>query len=45
MITHDPLWSDWFATRDALTYALDVVLIVGICAGGWWMQRRQRPAA
>ena len=44
MITHDPLWSDWFAARAGLTYALDIVLIIGICAGGWWMQRRQRPA-
>lgn len=45
MISHDPLWSDWFAARGGLTYALDAVLIIGVCTGGWWMQRRQRPVA
>lgn len=45
MITHDPLWSDWFATRAGLAYALDIVSIIGICAGGRWMQHRRRPVA
>lgn len=43
MITHDLLVRDWFAERNWLRYALDVLLIVGVVGGGWWAQRRRRP--
>lgn len=44
MIAHDHLLSGWFDARPALGYALDALLIVGICGGSWLLQRRRRRA-
>ncbi len=41
MVGHDHLLQPWFAANPWAQYALDVVLIIGICGGGWWAQRRQ----
>ncbi|HWX67965.1 MAG TPA: TerC family protein [Rhodanobacter sp.] len=42
MISHDHWLSDWFDTHRWVKYALDVLLVIGICGGGWLMQRRRR---
>ena len=42
MIAHDNLIAHWFDARDWAKYALDVLFVLGICGGGWWMQRRTR---
>ncbi|WP_049623270.1 TerC family protein [Frateuria defendens] len=44
MIAHDRLVHDWFDLRPWTRYALDALLVAGICVGGWLMQRRQRAA-
>ncbi len=41
MIAHDHWLSPWFEANDWARYALDAVLVVGICLGGWLMQRRR----
>ncbi len=41
MITHDGLLSPWFERNDWATYALDALFVVGICLGGWLVQRRR----
>lgn len=41
MITHDPWLGSWLDISDWLKYSVDAVLVVGICGGGWLMQRRQ----
>ncbi len=44
MIAHDHLLAAWFDQRKALKYLLDIVLVAGICGGGWLVQRRRRQA-
>jgi YjbE family integral membrane protein len=41
MIAHDHLLRGWFDGRPGYGYALDAVLIVAICGGGWLAQRRR----
>jgi YjbE family integral membrane protein len=43
MIGHDHWLAGWFAAHDWAQYALDVLLVGAVCAGGWLAQRR-RPA-
>ncbi|MGH8114286.1 MAG: YjbE family putative metal transport protein [Rhodanobacteraceae bacterium] len=41
MITHDNLIERWFdvPTHDPLRYLVDVVMVVGVVGGGWWLRR------
>jgi YjbE family integral membrane protein len=41
MIGHDHLVRDWFDAHAWIRYALDAVLVLGICGGGWWAANRQ----
>ncbi|HKR75969.1 MAG TPA: TerC family protein [Rhodanobacter sp.] len=41
MIAHDHLLHAWFVSRAWMGYLLDVVLVAGICGGGWWMRRHR----
>ena len=41
MMTHDGLLSPWFERNDWAAYGLDALCIVGICLGGWLVQRRR----
>jgi YjbE family integral membrane protein len=45
MITHDHWLSPWFEANDWATYALDALLVVGVCLGGWlskqWQARKR----
>ena len=45
MLASDRLVSPWFAARDWATYGLQIMLIVGLCGGGWLMQRYRRQAS
>ena len=46
MLTHDKFTEAWFETHDALRYAVDTVLVVGVGAvGGWLRGRKRRKAA
>lgn len=40
MIAHDHLLARWFEPHPWATYALDALLVVGICGGGWLARRR-----
>ena len=40
MIAHDHLLHAWFEGRPWAGYVLDAVLVLGVCGGGWLMQRR-----
>lgn len=40
MIAHDHLLQRWFESRPLYGYALDAVLVLSICGGGWLAQRR-----
>lgn len=42
MIAHDHWLSGWFEAHAWAKYALDVLLVAGVCGGGWLMQRRRR---
>jgi YjbE family integral membrane protein len=42
MIAHDPWLSPWFDAHAWSRYALDALLVAGICLSGWLMQRRRR---
>ena len=42
MITHDHWLSAWFDAHRWVKYAMDVLLVIGICGGGWLMQRRRQ---
>ncbi|MGH8184001.1 MAG: TerC family protein [Rhodanobacteraceae bacterium] len=42
MITRDDLLDGWFDAHDALRYAVDAALIIGITGFGWWLRRRKR---
>lgn len=44
MIAHDHLCSNWFAAHAWVKYLLDAMLVIGVCGGGWLLQRRRRPA-
>ncbi|WP_448098578.1 TerC family protein [Luteibacter yeojuensis] len=45
MIAHDHLVAPWFDARPWAPWLLDVILVVGICGGGWlWARRAQRRA-
>jgi YjbE family integral membrane protein len=44
MIAHDHWLSPWFDANPWAGYVLDAVLVVGICLGGWLVQRRRRRA-
>lgn len=41
MIAHDHWVSPWFDAHGWAMYLLDAVLVIGVCCGGWWMQRRR----
>ncbi|GGY21402.1 membrane protein [Rhodanobacter panaciterrae] len=42
MISHDHWLSGWFDAHSWVKYAMDVLLVIGICGGGWLMQRRRQ---
>ncbi len=42
MIAHDHWLSGWFEANGWAQYGLDVLLVAGICGGGWLMQRRRQ---
>ena len=41
MITHDHLVSPWFAQHPGVNHLLAVLLVAGICGGGWLVQSRR----
>jgi YjbE family integral membrane protein len=41
MITHDLWVRSWFDAHEPAMYAMDALLVIGICGGGWLMQRRR----
>jgi len=41
MISHDLWLAPWFDAHAWATYALDALLVMGVCVGGWLMQRRR----
>jgi YjbE family integral membrane protein len=41
MITHDRWVRSWFDAHEPAMYAMDALLVIGICGGGWLMQRRR----
>jgi YjbE family integral membrane protein len=45
MIAHDHWLRPWFDANGGWQYALDAVLVIGICGGGWLAQRRRRQAS
>jgi len=45
MIAHDHLVVPWFDARPWAPWVLDVVLVAGICGGGWLWARRSRRKA
>lgn len=42
MISHDHLTASWFDPRPWARYALDVLLVLAICGGGWLAERQRR---
>lgn len=44
MIAHDQLTSPWFDARPWAAWALDAVLVLAVCGGGWLAARRRRLA-
>lgn len=44
MITHDHWISGWFDAHPYVRYALDALLIIAVCGGGWLVQRRRKAA-
>lgn len=45
MLSHDILVHRWFATHPRAGYALEIMLVVLICGGGWLAQRRRSQRA
>ncbi|MEO8992950.1 MAG: TerC family protein [Rhodanobacter sp.] len=46
MIGHDHWLRAWFDDNGWMQYLLDIVLVAGICGGGWlWQRRKQRARA
>lgn len=43
MIAGDHLLEPWFEARSWAGYALDALLVAGVCAGSWLIRRRPRP--
>lgn len=43
MISSDRLLNPWFGSHSWAVWTLDAVLVIGICALGWWAQQRQLP--
>ncbi|HET6552049.1 MAG TPA: TerC family protein [Dyella sp.] len=41
MIAHDHWLAPWFQSHAWAGYALDAVLVIGTCLGGWLVQRRR----
>ncbi len=41
MIAGDNLLDAWFDAHAWAAYALDALLVVGICGGGWWRKNRR----
>lgn len=41
MIAHDHWLSPWFQAHAWAQYVLDAVLVIGVCLGGWLVQRRR----
>ncbi len=41
MISSDRLVDAWFDSNGWAMWALDAVLVIGVCTLGWWAQRRQ----
>ncbi len=44
MIAHDNWVNGWFDAHIWAVYAMDLLLVAGICGGGWFRQRRKRSA-
>ena len=44
MLSHDLLVRSWFALRPWAGYALEAVLVLSVCGGGWLAQRRTQRA-
>jgi YjbE family integral membrane protein len=42
MISHEKLWLDWFTAHGWMKHILEVTLVVFICGGRWWLNRRRR---
>ena len=42
MIAHDHLLSGWFDAHSWAKYGLDALAVIGICGGGWLLQRRRQ---
>lgn len=42
MIAHDNWVNGWFAAHTWAPYVMDLLLVAGICGGGWLRQRRKR---
>jgi len=45
MIAHDNWVNGWFDAHSWAQYAMDLLLVAGVCGGGWLRQRRRRHAA
>ena len=45
MLAHDHWLRPWFAANGWAQYALDVVLVIGICGGGWLAHHRRNRRA
>ncbi|SEP13411.1 integral membrane protein, YjbE family [Luteibacter sp. UNC138MFCol5.1] len=45
MMAHDHLLAPWFEARPWAPWLLDVLLVAGICGGGWLYTRRRQAAA
>jgi YjbE family integral membrane protein len=41
MIAHDRLVASWFGPRPWAAYALDALLVLAVCGGGWLVRRRR----
>lgn len=42
MISSGPLLKPWFDARPWAFYALDAILVIGVCALGWWTRHRTK---
>jgi len=45
MITHDRWVAGWFDLHDWLKYVVDATLVLGICGGGWLVQRHRQASS
>ncbi|HTV84121.1 MAG TPA: TerC family protein [Dyella sp.] len=44
MISHEKLWLKWFTEHGWMKHVLEVTLVVFVCGGRWWLNRRRRRA-